>query len=102
MLFLYVIATIFCNLFLTGITVELLFNWFVVPLGVHEITFVWALGLGCLVTAITTRQAFTFDVRDQIYSKLNIERPSKRETFISSILYNVVILGFGFVIHFFM
>lgn len=102
MLLLYVLAVVFCNIVFTGLTVELLFNWFVVPFGVHPITFVWALGLGSFITAITTRQAFTFDVRDKIYSKLDIDRPSKKDAFIESLTYRWVILAFGYVVHFFM
>ena len=101
MLFLFIIISIICNVILSGLTAELLWNWFVAPLGIQTITFVWALGIGCFITAIMSRPTFTFEVRDNIYKKLEIECPTKLQAFFHSIVYKIITLGFGYVVHLF-
>lgn len=73
-----------------GCTVMCLWNWFVSPLGVPSINLFHALGIDTLVTFIIT---------------LNAESTAKQmdswTTWITNVLFAVVILIIGFIFHFF-
>lgn len=73
-----------------GTTVMCLWNWFVSPLGVPNLNLFHALGIDTLVTFIIT---------------LNAESTAKEmdswTTWITNVLFAFIILGIGFVLHFF-
>lgn len=64
MKFIGLIATVILSVVLTGLVTSVLWGWFVVPLGVAAITVPHAIGIGMLVTFLTTNVSEERKTRD--------------------------------------
>lgn len=84
---LWVVTWIF-SLFYSAFAITLLWSWFVVPLGISNITIPWAIGLTCLVYLFR--------------STPSSEQEIELSDFFTPIIAITALIGIGFIAHKFM